>query len=57
MVSKKQKRFVSSPGDKVVPILFNKELYEQLRKYCFEHNVSMAQVCREGVELFFKKTK
>lgn len=50
-------KFVGKPGDKIVPIKLHKEMHEQLRRYSFENDISIAQICREGIELFFKKVK
>ena len=53
----KDKKFIGEEEDKIIPIRLHKEMYDHLRRYSFEHNISIAQICREGVELFFKKSK
>jgi hypothetical protein len=41
--------------DKKLLVRLPKELHQQLRLLAFELNVSMAELCREGLELIIEK--
>ncbi|MBA2654438.1 MAG: toxin-antitoxin system HicB family antitoxin [Gammaproteobacteria bacterium] len=45
----------NNPEDKKLLIRLPKELHQKLRLLAFELNVSMAELCREGLELILQK--
>jgi len=40
-----------------VVVTFEKDRYEQLKKFCLERGIPIAEAIRRGVELFMKKRK
>lgn len=45
----------NNPEEKKLLIRLPKELHQKLRLLAFELNVSMAELCREGLELIIQK--
>ncbi|MBS0359559.1 MAG: hypothetical protein JSS53_09835 [Proteobacteria bacterium] len=41
--------------EKILPIRLSKELYKRMRILSFESEISMAELCRQGVEIILEK--
>ncbi len=40
-----------------IPVTFEKDRYEQLKKFCEQRGIPIAEAIRRGVELFMKEQK
>ena len=55
--SHKTNLFIGDSDDKKIVIQVHKEMWEKLRRLSFELNISMAELCRNGIELILGKNK
>jgi len=53
----KPELFVGLPDDKKLVIQLHKPMWEQLRRISFELNISMAELCRNGIDLILEHNK
>lgn len=49
--------FTGHPDDKKLIVQMHKPMWEQLRRLAFDMNISMAELCRQGIEIILEKYK
>ena len=49
--------FIGLPDDKKLIVQMHKPMWEQLRRLAFDMNISMAELCRQGIEVVLEKYK
>ncbi len=49
--------FIGQADDKKLIVQMHKPMWEQLRRLAFDMNISMAELCRQGIEVVLEKYK
>ncbi len=53
----KDQAFTGEPDDKKLIIQMHKPMWEELRHLAFNRNISMAELCRQGISILLEQCR